>query len=144
MKHKLIFFILSFFLIFTIAAGAINTPALHTEGKYIKDPSGNTVILRGLSMISVWNMGEREGPRWSYYAHTEEADINKARIKAMIDLTTDETRGWYARVLRFPVYPTQQDSDPGWLDTASLDHYKDLLKTTIDYATSKGVYCIID
>jgi hypothetical protein len=143
---KRIAIIILIFVLFSIICFAINTPALHTDGKNIKDPSGNIVILRGLSFVSVWNIGEREGPRYTYYSTQFPVADQINRIKAMIELSTDSTKGWYARVLRFPVYPTAQDADPGWTlcDATKLATYKTLLQTCIDYATSKGVYCIID
>lgn len=62
----------------------------------------------------------------------------------MIDLATDESKGWYSQVLRLPVYPIAEDADPGWNSLADRERYNDLIKCAVDYATSKNVYVIID
>lgn len=128
---------------------AINTPALHTEGKFFKDPNGNTVILRGLSMVSLWNMGTRNGPRYSFYTTQYPVETPENDAKALIDLATDPTKhgiGWYSRVIRLPIYPTMQDADPGWAVCTETQRntYKALLQTIVDYCVTKGVYVIID
>jgi hypothetical protein len=45
------------------AAKAINTPWLTVSGRYIKDPSGNTVILRGVSIVDV-SVADSRTRRW--------------------------------------------------------------------------------
>ncbi len=106
---------------------AINTPWLTASGRYIKDPSGNIVILRGVSLIDV-------------------GVANAKRTRNAIQLTnmaTDSANGWYARVVRFPVYPDAIDGTPGW--NANPDaYYNNLLKPAIDNCVAKQIYCIID
>src|SRR5512145_3134653 len=67
---------------------AINTPWLSVSGRFIRDPQGNNVVLRGVSLIDV--------------------SVANTRPRGAVQLTnmvTNETDGWYARVVRFPVYP---------------------------------------
>ena len=69
------------------------TPWLHVDGNKIKDPSGNTVLLRGVSFI---DLGETE--------------LNRGGAMEMIDRLTDETDtqgsspGWYTRVVRLHLF----------------------------------------
>src|SRR5947207_6207897 len=74
------------------AARAINTPWLTTQGRFIKDPSGNTVILRGVSLVD-----------------TGVADTRTRNAVTQINMVTDNAAGWYARVVRLPVYPNAID-----------------------------------
>ena len=76
-------------------------PPLHVDGNRIKDPNGNVVVLRGVSLI---DLGFLEG--WQGGA------VN------MIDRLTDKTDaqgtwpGWYTRVIRIPIAPP--DVSDGW------------------------------
>src|SRR5258708_7131387 len=69
-------------------AEAIAPPWLGVSGRSIVDPSGSAVILRGVSLIDV-----------------SVADASNRNAPARIAMATDETAGWYARVVRLPVYP---------------------------------------
>jgi endoglucanase len=108
------------------AAKAINTPWLTVSGRYIKDPSGNTVILRGVSIVDV-----------------SVADSRTRNASALIDMATDNANGWYARVMRFPVYPEAIDLQPGWLANPDA-YFNDHLNPAIQRCISKQIYCIID
>ena len=77
---------------------AINTPWLSVSGRFIRDPQGNTVVLRGVSLIDVSVANSR--PR---------------NAVTLTNMLTNETDGWYARVVRFPVYPNAIDGQPGWI-----------------------------
>src|SRR6185436_16111664 len=83
---------------------AISTPWLSVSGRFIKDPQGNNVVLRGVSLVDVSVANSR--PR------------NAATLTNML---TDDVNGWYARVVRFPVYPNAIDGQPGWI--ANPDSY---------------------
>ena len=105
---------------------AIDIPWLTTSGRYIKDPGGRNVILRGVSLadISVTN------------SHTRNTN-------ALIDMATDNADGWYARIVRLPVYPDAIDGQPGW--NADPDAYfTKHLDPAIQHCISKHIYCIID
>jgi endoglucanase len=107
-------------------ARAINTPWLSVSGRYIKDPSGNNVILRGVSLVDV-----------------SVANSRARNAQALIDMATDNANGWYARVIRLPVYPEAIDGQPGW--NANPDTYfNNHLNPAVQYCVSKQVYCIID
>ena len=107
-------------------AKAISTPWLTVSGRYINDPSGNHVILRGLSMVDVWV-----------------SDLHVKNSIALTNQLTDSSQGWYARVIRFPVYPNAIDGSAGWIagpDTYFNNH----LNPAIQNCVAKQIYCIID
>src|SRR6185369_8284527 len=108
------------------AARAINTPWLSVSGRFIKDPSGNNVILRGVSLVDV-----------------SVADSRTRNARQLIDMATDNANGWYARVVRLPVYPDAIDMTPGW--NANPDAYfNNHLNPAIQNCVARQIYCIID
>lgn len=111
-----------------------STPWLHTEGNQIKDPVGNTVVLRGISLI---DLGHQED--W------------KGGSLAMIDRLTDKTDdqgaspGWYPKIVRVPIVPA--DVSIGWpkrFDPSNDHFYYNLLRPLVDYCKMKDIYVIID
>src|SRR5512135_2628801 len=82
----------------TGVAQAINTPWLSVSGRFIKDPQGNNVVLRGVSLTDIGV-----------------ADSRPRNATTLINMATNEADGWYARVIRLPVYPNAIDQTPGWL-----------------------------
>ncbi len=113
------------------------TPWLHVDGNKIKDPAGNVVVLRGISLI---DLGHLEG--WRGGA------IN------MIDRLTDKTDaqasspGWYPKIIRIPIVPPDSTDPPySWpyyFDPCNNDDLYNLLRTVVDYCASKDLYVIID
>ncbi|HXQ37428.1 MAG TPA: cellulase family glycosylhydrolase, partial [Anaerolineales bacterium] len=105
---------------------AINTPWLSVSGRFIRDPQGNNVVLRGVSLIDVSVANSR--PR---------------NAVTLTNMLTNDADGWYARVVRFPVYPDAIDGQPGW--RANPDAYfNNHLDPAIQNCISKQIYCIID
>jgi len=103
-----------------------SNPWLTVSGRYIKDPDGKTVILRGVSLADV-----------------SVADTRTRRANAQIDMLTDNANGWYAHVIRLPVYPDPIDGQPGW--KANPDAYfTKHLDPAVQHCISKKIYCIID
>src|SRR5512147_201500 len=108
------------------SAGAISTPWLSVSGRFIKDPAGNNVILRGVSLVDV-----------------SVADSRTRNARQLIDMATDEANGWYARVVRLPVYPETIDMQPGW--NAGPDAYfNNHLNPAVQECVARQIYCIID
>lgn len=110
------------------------TPWLHVDGNKIKDPAGNVVVLRGVSLI---DLGFLEG--WQGGA------VN------MVDRLTDKndaqgsSPGWYPKIIRIPIIPP--DASSGWphrFDPNDDSYYNNLLKPVVDYCASKDLYAIID
>jgi endoglucanase len=108
-------------------------PALHVEGNAIKDPKGNTVILRGVDLIDLAATEQWEGG-----------------IKKMIDRLTDpsdtqgSSPGWATRVLRLAVLPGDSTSGTPVGYVPGIQYYERFLRPTVDYALQKGLYAIID
>jgi endoglucanase len=103
-------------------AMCMTTPALHTDGKYFKDPAGNIVILRGVDLGDLAMMNTQRG---------------SMSVFKMIDTLTNESHGWYARIIRLCISPG------AWLGNPD-SYYNSHLKPAVDYCVSKSVYCIID
>ena len=105
---------------------AISTSWLSVSDRYIKDSNGKNVILRGVSLVDV-----------------SVANSRTRNANALIDMATDHADGWYARVVRLPVYPGAIDGQPGW--NADPDAYfTEHLDPAVQYCISKQIYCIID
>jgi hypothetical protein len=109
-------------------------PPLHVEGNKIKDPDGNIVVLRGISLI---DLGFLEG--W------EGGAIN------MINQLTNKSDGqanspgWYPKAIRIPIIPA--DASPGWpnrFNPSNDNFYNNILRPLVDYCASKDMYAIID
>mgnify|MGYP006289443325 FL=1 len=111
-----------------------DTPWLHVDGNQIKDPNGNVVILRGVSFVDL-------GATEQWYGG----------VNALIDRVTNtndsqgSSPGWYTKIVRLACYPPDGgfQSPQGW-QPGSDDFYNNLLRPTVDYCTSKGLYVIID
>ncbi|WP_276252467.1 glycoside hydrolase family 5 protein [Halomontanus rarus] len=124
----------------------ISTPWLYREGNELKDPDGNTVVLRG---VNVTDPARAESLQW------------RSPLWQNIEHATDPDRGWYARIIRIPVQtgdvanvdpddgsilgsPTDE-VDPGEFTQAQLEAYVDeYLRPAVDFCREVGVYCIVD
>ena len=110
----------------TGTARAINTPWLHVSGNKLMDPSNNVVILRGVDLTDLAVVAK----------HGKTAS-------QLIDLATDSTQGWYARVVRLAVYPDAIDTTAGW--NANPDAYfNTYLNPAVNECVARQIYCIID
>src|SRR3972149_10715673 len=110
----------------TRVAQAINTPWLSVSGRCIRDPQGSTVVVRGVSLVDVSVANSR--PR---------------NAQTLTNMVTNDADGWYARAVRFPVYPDAIDGQPGW--RANPDTYfNNHLNPAIQNCVARQVYCIID
>jgi endoglucanase len=124
-------------------------PALSVVGNKLQDPSGNTVVLRGSSLIDI-------GALYAYGGQSAAAIA--ARIDKLI------AAGIQGNVVRLPVYP-KIDYNAGYptcsplpypvgtgpattctpvMPMSAADYDAKVLKPAVDYASSKGLYVIID
>ena len=95
---------------------------LHTEGRLFKDDTGKTVILRGVAVADLKELD------------TQRAPMN---VAGLLDLISDASQGWYARVARLTVFPEDWRPDPdGYFET--------YLKPAVAHATERGLYAIVD
>lgn len=122
--------------LFSITPAYAGTPWLHTEGNRIKDPMGNDVVLRGVSLIDLGHL-----------------DVWQGGSLEMIDRLTDKSDpqggspGWYPKVIRVPIVPA--DASGGWPKRfgpppADDRVYYGLLRPIVDYCKTKDIYVIID
>ena len=131
------------------AGGSGGLPRLTVNGTKLQDPSGKTIILRGSSLIDI-------GALYAYGGNSA------AGIMARLDKVA--AAGVQGHVVRLPVYP-KIDYNGGYPACSPLpypvgtgpsasctpttpmsaaDYDSKVLKPAVDYATSKGLYVIID
>ncbi|MCU4972716.1 cellulase family glycosylhydrolase [Halobacteria archaeon AArc-m2/3/4] len=120
----------------------IPTPPLHVDGNLIKDPEGNRVQLRGLNMADPKRLNVTAPARGKNAEH-------------VVDLLTDQNRGWHPHVIRVPVQPIDIGEhtpghiagppDPIAFTEAQLEDYLEThLDPVIDHLEQRGVYAIVD
>jgi hypothetical protein len=117
----------------TSSVSAPARPWLHVEGNTIKDPEGNTVVLRGVDLIDLPATEQWEGG-----------------IDKMIDRLTNpsdtqgSSPGWATKILRLAVVPAGTDTGTPVAYMPGIQYYERFLRPTVDYARQKGLYVIID
>ena len=131
------------------AASTGGLPALHVDGKFIRDPNGKTIVLRGSSLIDI-------GALYAYGGNSV------AGISARMDKLA--AAGVQGHLVRMPVYPKIDYNGGGsycsplpypvggtgsanCTPTAPMtaaDYVSKVLKPAVDYAASKNLYAIID
>ena len=95
-------------------------PPLHTEGRHIKDPRGNVVVLRGVALADLHDVDtERQG----------------MSVQSLLALLTDT--GFHTRIVRFTVFPERWLADPE-------TYLAKFLLPAVEAAASLGLYAIVD
>jgi endoglucanase len=132
------------------AGPSTTLPALTVSGNLIKDPGGNTIILRGVDIPDIGQL----------YASASGVDGITGRIDRILSTSSPSLD---SHVVRLPVYPETWVNDgssayspmpypvgpaapAGTKQTilSSADYISTVLKPAVDYATSKNLYAIID
>jgi endoglucanase len=134
-KRRFVEAVIAFALLCLVTSLNAATPWLHTDGNSIKDPCGNVVVLRGVDSIDL-------GAVQTWYGG----------VTAWIDRITNKndpcgnSPGWYPRVIRLAVYPTDEPAFSGvyTFTPGSDDYYNTLLRPVVDYCKTKDLYAIID
>jgi hypothetical protein len=102
---------------------------LSVSGNKIVDPNGNTVILRGASIEGLYDQSQ-----------------TSLGINGIIDKITNTndtsgtSPGWYTRIIRLPVDPYGTNS----YQSNPTNYVNTILQPAVAYATTKGLYAIID
>ncbi|GAB3017282.1 cellulase family glycosylhydrolase [Natronobiforma cellulositropha] len=120
----------------------IPTPWLHVEGNLIKDPLGEEVKLRGLNMADPKRINVT-------------APARGMTAPQVVEFLTDQSRGWYPRVIRIPVQPIDiGEYEPGHtggppdavaFTRAELEDYIEThLDPVVEKCKERGVYAIVD
>jgi hypothetical protein len=135
-----------------LPAPATSLPPLHVEGNTIQDSAGSTVVLRGVCIPDIGLLD------------SQSTDSGVSGVRARIDevLTTAQLD---AHVIRLPVYPRtvfnggsptyspepfpvgQAAPSTSKVTVTNLsvgDYVSQVLQPAVDYATSKGLYAIVD
>lgn len=98
-------------------------PWLHVDGNQIKDPAGNLVTLRGVSVLPSEHQNEC-------------TTCNNKPLSEMIAWQADAARGWYSRILRLPV-TTAKVKDPATSFATHIDPF-------VQQAIALNQYVIVD
>lgn len=129
-------------LYFPSVACAMDTPWLHTSGKYIKDPLNNTVVLRGVNI---------DDPLDVYLDGNQPVTDQAEKAVWMAKKSTSSVEGYYARVIRVCVNPVKfnktayySDYDSVNEDVAQDNYFNNYLDPFVRYCIARGVYVIID
>jgi endoglucanase len=127
------------------------TPQLKVEGKFLKDPCGNTVSLHGVAITpSPWFNGGAVGEwRWNNYDVKGCLQYNNA----IMDKLSDPKQGWYLNYVRLHI-------DPYWTNNLGVsgisendisqfnfDRFKEAIDKVIlpliAHAKTRGMYVIL-
>jgi beta-xylosidase len=146
---KQIFSILIFLFIFsnwTNAWEGMPTPRLHVDGKHLKDPHGNTVLLHGFAQTySPW-FNER-GTKWNNYNVEGCLAYNQGLIDDILEA------GWMMNFVRLHMDPYWSNT-PGctpdghelpncFNETRFIKYLDEVFIPMAEYAISKGMYVIM-
>ncbi|WP_415380361.1 fibronectin type III domain-containing protein [Halosimplex sp. TS25] len=104
------------------ASAGVPTPRLHTDGKWIRDPQGNEVQLRGMATAD-------PGFYRQYHPKSFEEVLRRA---------TDTSDGWHPNVVRLPF--TQDSVDHFGIDTL----VEEFIRPSVDILASRDVYALVD
>lgn len=149
LKKILLIFIICLLPFHLFAWTGMATPALHVEGRNLKDPNGNNVLLHGVHMTpNPWFNGCMRGAcRWNNY------DVNGCLnyFNSFLDAVTDTTKGWYCNLLRLHIdkYWSDNGTTTGEDDYSKFDYNKfmaavdNVIIPIIEHAKSRGMYVIL-
>ncbi|MCU4972717.1 glycoside hydrolase family 5 protein [Halobacteria archaeon AArc-m2/3/4] len=131
------------------SAAGINLPPLARDGNKIVDPSGNEVILRG---VSIADPGEQS------------RDWRGQTAPETFELATDQSEGWYNRIIRVPIQaefiaagteapaPEQMPHGddwgpllPGAFDASDVEWYcQTYIDELVELGRQQGAYVMLD
>lgn len=129
-----------------------NTPQLKVEGKFLKDPCGNNVVLHGVAITpSPWFNGGAVGEwRWNNYDISGCLNYNKGVIDKLSNVTNED---WYLNYIRLHI-------DPYWTNNTGVSGIEEnnisqfnferfkvavdkVILPLIQHAKSRGMYVIL-
>jgi len=106
---------------------------LSVSGKWVKDASGNNVVLKGVALADIDAI--YKGDRSQNVPTT---------VNSIIDIGSGS--GWNIKAFRLTIHPEVNDEtgSHGWLHYTPDDYYNKILNPAVQYIISKGKYVIID
>lgn len=136
-------------------ASATCTPDLHVDGKYLKDPSGNQILLHGvMDTPSMWFNNDR-WTSWDLGGYVPEAAPRAIEyFKKIFEAITDRSQGAYCNLFRLHMEPSwvrkdgakaNGESDLGTnYDRDKVKYYLENLFIPIaEEANAHGLYVIM-
>jgi len=103
-------------------AAAIPTPRLHTDGRWIRAPNGDDVVLRGMAPADP-----------GFYRR-----FHPKSFEEVLEWATDPDRGWHPNTVRLPL---TQDS----VDALGLETYvTEVIRPAVDLLRARDVYALVD
>jgi len=126
------------------------TPRLRVNGRHLKDPCGNEVLLHGVAMTpSPWFNGGHVGEwRWNNYDVAGCLSYNTA----VMDKLSNDDEGWYLNYVRLHIDPywSNEPGPPIPEDDISRFNFarfktaiEEVIIPLIDHAKSRGMYIIL-
>jgi endoglucanase len=110
-----------------------SVPWLRTEGKWIKDPSGNKVALYGVAIPDLTSLyNDAKNPPHSRRNKT---------VFDLLDMLSDKSSGWHSRIVRMTIPPQQLGDET---NTELEFYFNEILDPAVRYAAGKGLYVVID
>lgn len=124
-------------------------PALTVVGNKLQDPSGNTVVLRGASLIDIGAIYTYGGAGPSAVADRIDklvaAGIQGDVVRLPVYPEIDYNGGYpYCPPLPYPVGSGPPTTCSARTPMSATDYVAHVLKPAVDTATSRGLYVIID
>ncbi|MFC7194069.1 glycoside hydrolase family 5 protein [Halosimplex aquaticum] len=104
------------------ASAGVPTPRLHTDGRWIRDPQGNEVQLRGMATADP-----------GFYRRHHPKSFEEVLRRA-----TDTADGWHPNVVRLPI--TQDSVNHFGIDTV----IEEFVRPSVDILASRDVYALVD
>lgn len=146
LKNLILFFVLIHSTSLIQAWEGMPTPKLHVEGRDLKDPHGNTVVLHGFAQTySPW-FNER-GQYWNNYDVDGCLNYNQGLIDKIL------SAGWKMNFLRLHMDPYWSNAPgctpdghelPNCFDEVRFKKYLDeVFVPMAEYAISKGLYVVM-
>ncbi len=126
----------------------METPSLHVDGRYLKDPNGKNVLLHGWMQPNDSYFNERLFTQPTTYTAADCAGALSI-LEQQAELLTDtsplfgRTHGWYQSFVRIAA------PGAGWGDTGLVDGdladraWDNLYIPYIDYCRSRGLYVVL-
>ena len=125
----------------------VGPPALTVSGNLIKDPGGNTVVLRGVDIPDLGLLATSPGgvmARIDHILSTSNPALDSKAVRMPVYPETCFNSGSpYYSPEPYPVGTPGPASSKQTIPS-SADYISTVLKPAVDYATSKGLYVIID
>jgi hypothetical protein len=130
-------------------SGSGGLPALRVSGTKLQDPNAKTIILRGASLIDIGMLyvygGNSAAGITARLDKVAAAGVQGHAVRLPVYPKVSYNGGYpYCSPLPYPVGTGPAASCTPTAPMSASDYVAKVLKPTVDYATSKNLYAIID